>query len=552
MKSSTAILLVSLGCLLVMGCGKPQSTESTKQSESERTTAEEVARTQRFEEHVANGKEAMEAKQFEEAAKHFREAKSLKNTTEIRELLDQAEKSLAEVRKAAHDKAMLQGAQALKEKNYPAALAAFREAQRQLPDTEAADAIQSVDRARQFEEHVAKGKIALESKQFEKAVKNFRAAISLKDDFEVRHLLQQAEKAWEVARKAAHDQAMLQGAQALKEKNYAAAVTAFQEAVRQLPEKAAVAALQDAEFHDFLEKGQASLKAEQYADAVKALGEATKRQPNDIESRDLLKQAQVKRRLQAMEQGQAALKAKQYPDAVRLFTEAKALLSDAEVTALLTEANFQVKLQLGRKQVETKQFAAAIPALEEADRIKPGSAETRDLLQKAKEGKKQEVKADYDRLLSSGKSSLSSGRYDDAIRDLQKAKQLIPEQTEAPKLLGEAQGKKRDYESHLNSGKSHLTSRRYTVAIREFREAEKLSPFGDTAAASGIRDAESKKRDYESHLSNGKFALTAQRYDDAIRAYREAEKLSPFGDTAAASGIREAEAAKKQTAMKKR
>lgn len=393
MKSIAWVLCVSLGCLFSAGCSNSTGTGGGKQSEAERKVAEEATRAQRFRDLLDNGKKALEAKRFDEAVKDFAEAVRLQDDLQVRELLQQAQEARDEVRKAAYDKAMIQGGQARKEEKYSAAVAAFRDALTQLPN-----------------------------------------------------------------------------------------------------DKEAVVALQEAEFHDFLEKGRLALKDEQYADAVKALREAGKRQPEDKDSRDLLKTAQVQRRMQVMEQGQVALNAKQYPEAVRLFTEANDLLSDAEVMALLGEVNFQAKLQLGRQRVVANQFAAAIPDLKEAARLRPDDAETLDLLQKAKDGKQRHDKSEYDRILSSGRSSLSSRRYDDAIREFQKAKRLMPEQTEAGRLLSEAEGKKRDYENHLRSGKSAMSSRRYDDAIREFREAERLGPFGGSEAASLMREAEAKKR----------------------------------------------------------
>jgi hypothetical protein len=49
----------------------------------------------------------MESKQFEQAVKDFEEAVRLQDDPQARELLQQAQKGLAEARKAAYDQAML-------------------------------------------------------------------------------------------------------------------------------------------------------------------------------------------------------------------------------------------------------------------------------------------------------------------------------------------------------------------------------------------------------------------------------------------------------------
>src|SRR5262249_10609991 len=154
------------------------------------------------------------------------------------------------------------------------------------------------------------------------------------------------------ARKAAYDQAMLNADQALKDKNYAAAISACREALQQLPDdQRAAAVLKDAEYRDFRDTGRTALTNRRYADAAQALTQAASRRPDDKECRDLLHEAQVQRRMQAMAQGKAAREAKRYPEAVQLFTEAMALASDAEVTGLLAEASFQARLQVGRQRV---------------------------------------------------------------------------------------------------------------------------------------------------------------------------------------------------------
>lgn len=374
------------------------------------------------------------------------------------------------------------------------------------------------DRAKRFEELQNKGKEALKAKQFDEAIKNFEDALRLRDEAQVRELLQQAQKAQEEARKAAYEKAMLRGNQARKEKNYPEAVAAFRDALSQLPDdKKAAAALQEAEFHVFLEKGRAALKTEQYADAVKALREAVKRQPDDKDSRDLLHQAQVQRRQQVMEQGKAAMNAKQYPQAVQLFTEAKELMDDAEVTAQLAEATFQTKLQAGRQRVMANQFAVAIADLEEAVRLKPDHAESRDLLQKAKEGKKRQDKADYDRALVSGDSAMLRKDYQAAINAYREALGKLPQDSIASSKLSNAQSakrKKESYDRHLSSGKAMMSSKNYRSAEMEFQAALADVP-GDTEAQRLLQEAQrskSKKDSYDRHMSSGKTQMSFKNY----------------------------------------
>jgi tetratricopeptide (TPR) repeat protein len=358
-------------------------------------------------------------------------------------------------------------------------------------------AAEEADRQERFDKLLHQGKKALETKQFEEAVRDFEEANRLQNDPQARDLLQQAQKAWNEARKVAYKEAMLRGEQARKEKNYPAAVAAFRDALRPLPDdKPAAAALQEAEFHDFVEKGRTALQNKQYADAVKYLGEAQRRQPEDKDSRELLNEAQVQRRRQAMEQGRAALTAKQYAEAERLFTEARDLSSDAEVTALLTEAKFQGKLQLGHQRVDAKQYTAAIADLEEALRLKPNDAETRNLLDKAKEGKKRQDEEAYDRALASGDSAMQRKDYQAAINAYREALDKQPNDGTASTKLTQAQNvksKKDSYDRHMSSGKTQLSFKNYRSAEMEFQAALSDLP-GDPEAQRLLQQARSGAR----------------------------------------------------------
>ncbi len=379
-------------------------------------------------------------------------------------------------------------------------------------------AVEQAARAQRFEDLLGSGKKALDAKHFEEAVKDLEEAVRLQDDPQARELLQQAQKVKDEARKAAYDQAMLRGCQARKEQNYPVAVEAFRDALRQLPEnKEAAATLVEAEFHDFLEKGRLALEQGRYADAVKALGESVKRQPNDKDSNNLLKQAQTQRRLQVMSQGKAALKAKQYSEAVRLFTDAKDLLPDAEVTALLVEANFQAKLHLGRQRIAANQFAAAIADLEEANRLKPDHVEVRDLLQRAKEGRKRQDKADYDRALIAGDAAMQRKDYQPAIDAYREAlARPLQDGTASSKLTAaqNAKAKKDSYESHIRQGKMQLSTKNYLSAEVELRAALLDMP-GDTEAQRLLQQAQNakaKKLSFDRHMSQGKSHILSKNH----------------------------------------
>lgn len=176
------------------------------------------------------------------------------------------------------------------------------EAKRQAAEDEARTQRQAAEKeelARRYADLLDAGKKALEAKQFEIAVESFERAVPLQESPEARELLRQAHKARDDFRKQAFDGAMLRGEEAVKEKNYPAAVAAFRDALGNIRgDKLAIAALQEAEFQDFLERGRVALKNEQYADAVKSFAEVVSRRPDDPGGPVLLQQARTERRRQ--------------------------------------------------------------------------------------------------------------------------------------------------------------------------------------------------------------------------------------------------------------
>ncbi|MFO0805741.1 MAG: tetratricopeptide repeat protein [Gemmataceae bacterium] len=397
---------------------------------------------------------------------------------------------------------------------------------------------------------LAEAKKAVDEKRFEDAVSRYEEANRIQDDAPTRDLLAQARVSRDSLRLLPFDQSMQRGRDAVEATDHAAAVVAFHDALRLFPEnEAATASLLSAEFNGFLEKGRTAYKGERYAEAVTALAEAAKRRPEDKETANLLADARVQRRSQAMEQGRAAMTAKQYSQAVALFTEANHLSAGADAAESLREANFQMRWERGRKSVDNKQFAAAIPDLEEATRLKPEFAEGRTLLQQARDGKKAmdmaQAMEDYKRAIAAGDAAMQRKDYTGAVDSYREAQNKQPGDLTASSKLSEAQTaktKKDSYERHMSQAKSYMNSKNYASAESEYLAALSDS-FGDSAAQNGIRDAQNgktKKAAYERHMSAGKSYMLGNNYSAAESSFRAA--LSEFpGDSAASSALREAQ-----------
>jgi tetratricopeptide (TPR) repeat protein len=488
-------------CLVAFGCGK-SAEERAKEAEAVRLVAEQEAKAkleQRFQELVTKGKEALEAKRYDLAVQQLQEAVGLQEDSATLALLQQAKKGRDESRKAAFDAAMIRGKQAEKDKNYPGAVSAFQDALECLPEN--AEAIQALREA-EFLNFREKGRTALQSQKYRDAIQALNDALKRRpEDQETRQLLDQSKQAYDAAMKVTFDAAMARGKTARDDKNYAAAVTAYREALDALPNNAnALTALREAQFQNARERGRAALKARKSLDAMKELAEALKLQPNDQESQNLLKDAQAQRRDELLSEGKAALNAKKYPDAIRSFTEAQKFTSDATVNDLLAEAKFLEKREASQKLVESGQLVNAIAGLEELVKLRPTDVESRNLLQRATEAKKRQDRLAYDKLLSSGKSMIASNKFDEAIQEFQKARKVLPDQSEPASLIREAENQKRDWEVKkrefdrlISSGKTALQRSRFDDAIRDFLAAERLN-INSAEAKKLLRDAEDKKK----------------------------------------------------------
>src|SRR5262249_5878015 len=217
--------------------------------------------------------------------------------------------------------------------------------------------------------------------------------------------------------------------------------------------------------------------------------------------------------------------------------------------ALFAEASFQAKLQLGRQRIEANQFAAAIPDLEEAVRLKPDHAESRDLLQKAKEGKKQQDKADYDRAVATGDAAMLRKDYQTAINAYREALTKQHQDGKASSKLTQAQNaklKKDSYDRHMSQGKTQMSFKNYFSAEMEFRAAFSDMP-GDLEAQRWLQQAQNaklKKDSYDRHMSLGKTHLTAKNHRLAEMEFQAALSDMP-GDLEAQRLLQQARQGKR-------
>jgi predicted Zn finger-like uncharacterized protein len=151
-------------------------------------------------------------------------------------------------------------------------------------------------------------------------------------------------------------------------------------------------------------------------------------------------------------------------------------------------------------------------------------------------------------------------RYDDAIRAYDAALKLFPDDAEAQRGLADARialsKNKNDADNRrvtfarlMEQGKDAMAAKKYADAVRAFQQAVQCQP-DDAAAGRALAEAQTalateetqklKLADYQNHMSAGQAAAAAGRYADALREYLAALRLVP-GDPAALDGHRLAE-----------
>jgi tetratricopeptide (TPR) repeat protein len=437
-----------------------------RQKKADEEKRQEVQRKKDAEEKQRQDKEAKEAAEREKA----RKAAEDKKLEAIRKFLADAETAMAA-------------------KQFARAIQDYKEVQKLAPDN--ADAkiglvkvqeeqkrLEDQQRQAQFAKLVATGKESLTKKSYHKAVENLEAALKIKDDAAAREALQKAQDG-----KAKQDKevekVMKRVWQALKRKDLVTAGKMIDGAIKLYPDhpdllKAKTDVAAEKSRHKMAEdaknKGRLAMKAKRYREAFQAFSLAMQLAPNDAVAKSLLQQAKEEvlrenRKIAGplIEKGRAAYKKKKYEEAVSAWTEASKLVPlDRETRTLFTKA---------QQEVAKIQQAAA------AERMKQDAIKRAALIQK---------------LLADVRAALKANKVDVAAKALAQVTPLAPNNPEVISLNKE------------------------------------LKKIQDALAAKAKEGAAQKQRlaDYQAKMKAGKTALDAKKFDDAIKAYREAVALA--------------------------
>ncbi len=411
---------------------------------------------------------------------------------------------------------------------------------------------------KKYTEAISKGDAAMTAKDFASAKTNYTSAIALKPSEQYpKDKLAEAEKnlaeiaankdkeAAEKAKEAKYKAAIAKGDAAMTAKTYAAAKTAYTEALTVKPgeqyptdkiaeaeklmgdvaaekERAAV----EAKYKAAIAKGDAAMTAKTYAAAKTAYTEALTVKPGE-----------------------------QYP--TDKIAEAEKLMGDAaaEKERAAVEAKYKAAIAKGDAAMTAKTYAAAKTAYSEALAVKPGEQYPTDKIAEAEklmgdaaaEKERAAVEAKYKAAIAKGDAALKAKTYDAAKTAYNEAISIKNEQypkdkiSEIDKLLEELASKnasakevEEKYKAAISKADAAFTAKSYTDAKSAYTEASSIKPSEkypkDKIAAidaliANEANAKEKEEKYNAAIAAADQAFAAKDFAKAKSSYSEASSL---------------------------
>jgi tetratricopeptide (TPR) repeat protein len=409
---------------------------------------EEIARQKKLKEDyelaMDAGRNAVKKQNYQGAVNAFTEAlRLMPDSKEAAEQKLAAQRLLAQAdgqKLEDFKKRTAAAAAAMKDKKYQAAVDAYTEALKLYPTDagalaglgaakkaladEATAAAEVKKRQADFDKLIAQAQAAMKAGQHDAAVKDYTDALKLfPTDPTALKGLNDARKAVgddadRKKKETAFAAALKAGDDALKAKNFDAAIKAYTDAGAILPgDKRAADGLQaartgkaaldaevkrKADFDKLMRDGGDAMSKKQYAEAVRFFGDAARLFPTDPGAAKALKDATAA--LEAskappkpdpaveygkqMAAGAAADRKRQWTDSMQAYKEAlKWMPGDARATAALKSAEFSLHMDEGQKAAAAKRFPDAVKEYEAALRIFPDNKDAQAALKRAKDGK---------------------------------------------------------------------------------------------------------------------------------------------------------------------
>ena len=408
----------------------------------------------------------------------------------------------------------------------------------------------NAERRHEFMTFIDAGKKALDEKNYEGAEKSYNNALELYPNDPDANKGLAAAKAGKInitvdasisvdqkKRKAAFDQFVEQGQQAMTAKKYAEAIIFYESALALMTGDEAVQGLANAKkelekdkvetdklsaYQKFIAAGKAALDAGRYTDAIREYLSAQSLVPGD-------------------------------PVAVKGQRDAEQKIADAK-----NADDFNKLVADARQALRDKKYKDAVGGAMAALRIMPNDASAKQLFDDANKALN-DAKKEYDRLVASASNAVTAKRYEEAQRLYAKALDVVPgdpavlkAQQDLQNLVADLQAGQAAFDRFMANGTQAMNQNRYADAVASFTEALRVVPT-DPNAQKGLADAQTalanvqvqqnalvaRKADYDRFMLLATTAMNKKLFNDAVAAYRDALVALPE-DPLAIAGLHQA------------
>jgi tetratricopeptide (TPR) repeat protein len=242
-----------------------------------------------------------------------------------------------------------------------------------------------------------------------------------------------------------------------------------------------------------MREGKEALSAEEFEKASKLFADAAKLNPDDNDA-PLLQGMADKQKVAAEKEAEAAKKAEQ--------EEEKRKQEEAEAEKKRAQAEADTKKK-GEEELRRK-LSVDVEARKRADQLK--------------EINQQPFRA----AIQEGQKALAEKRFDDAVKALEKALQLFPDDSQARSLLKDAKdGRGKLLKEWLAQGNEAQRQKKWLEALALYQQILSSQP-GDQAAKNGANVCE-----FQMHLEAARAALARQDKSTAVKRLEAAAKLFP-------------------------
>jgi eukaryotic-like serine/threonine-protein kinase len=419
----------------------------------------------------------------------------------------------------------------------------------------ASQASEILDKRRTLQELLDSGHGQLARGEDGAALKSAERALQLApDNAEAAQLKQQAQSALDARRKKEQVAALLAEAQKHEQSGEVeACYRTASEGLKLEPEHVELKALREKsgeilerqrQIQVLLELARQQWQAGDFPKVVETAASALQLDPKNAKAADFKLKAEQElgrrqRLKELLSQAKQADKEKNHEACLRAVEEGLALESShAELQRLRDRSQQMIEqtrrmaqlLQEARSEIEARNYAAALKALDSALKLEGANAEAAQLKQKAQEAWERQKRLEG--LLNDAQRQLKAGQFEACLESAGQGLALEADHALFKELAAEAQRQlelRRRIEEGLKRAAQHFEKREYPAAVEVFDFVLKLAP-GQAEAAEGRRRAQEalqRQQRLEECLAQAQAAFEAKDFNGCHAAAQEGLKLEP-------------------------